>query len=206
MAFDLHWHIMHLHLSPIFDEPMWEASLPLQVGKVSTRVLCPEDQLIHILFNGCVNEGGVNLRWLPDALLLLRQEAEFNWDRLVAQCQQLEFILPAVAMLEYLRTSWDMPVSVDALHALRRTPVRYRMRKVYECLNVAKSERSWTQVFWLLYTQYLGSQPHPPNGFLPLGFVEFLRRRWTLDGVGKTLRYAVQRANGITASKAKGSV
>lgn len=200
---DLHWHIMHLHLSPTYDAPMWEASLPLQVGNAQCRILCPEHLLVHIFFNGCINESGSNVRWLPDALLVLRQSNAIDWDRLVAHCQRLEFVQPAAVMLDYLRSEWEMPIPREAVDVLAETPVSYRMRRVYECLNTRKQDRSGTQVFWLLFTQYQLAQPGASR-FLPLGFLQFLRHRWSLDGgLGRTLAYAWRRTRGVDPQQAK---
>jgi hypothetical protein len=201
MGCDLHWHIMHIHLSPIYDAPMWEAAVPVKVGNTQTRALCPEHQLIHLFFNGCVNEGGANMRWLADALVVLKKEPIIHWDRLVAQCQLLEFVRPVAAMLNYLRTTWDVPVPVETIETLAHTPVSYRMRKVFECLNTPKNERSGWQIFWLLYTQYQIARPQASR-FFPFGFVQFLAHRWSLDGVGRAVNYAFLRLRGVTAEKA----
>jgi hypothetical protein len=205
LGFDLHWHVMHLNLAAHYDAPMWEAAVPICVDNVPTRVLCAEHQLIHLLFNGCVNEGSVNIRWLPDALVVLKNEPLLDWQSLVAHCQRLEFVTPAAAMLRYLQEAWGVAVPADALDALERTPVGYRMRQVYECLNTRKDERSGLQTFWLLYSQYLMSQPGT-NRFLPIGFIQFLRHRWYLDDLVGTLRYAIQRSRGVDAASAKDRV
>lgn len=201
MGCDLHWHIMHIHLSPIYDAPMWETAVPVKVGNIQTRTLCPEHQLIHLFFNGCVNEEGINMRWLVDALVVLKKEPAIDWNRLVAQCQLLEFVQPVAAMLEYLRTTWNVAVPVGTIETLARTPVSYRMRKVFECLNTPKGDRSGWQTFWLLYTQYQMSRPQASRFFL-LGFVQFLAHRWSLDGLGRTVNYAFLRLRGVTAEKA----
>jgi hypothetical protein len=61
---------------------MWDSAVPLQVGKAQSRALCAEHQLIHLFFNGCINEAGINMRWLPDALVVLNQEVRvpiYRW-------------------------------------------------------------------------------------------------------------------------------
>lgn len=205
LGFDLHWHVMHLNLAAHYDAPMWDAAVPISFDNVPSRVLCAEHQLIHLLFNGCVNEGSLNIRWLPDALVVLKNEPLLDWQRLVEHCQRLEFVSPAAAMLRYLQESWGVAVPTSALAALERTPVGYRMRQVYECLNTRKEERSGLQTFWLLYSQYLMSQPGT-NRFLPFGFIQFLRHRWYLNDLVGTLRYALQRWRGVDAASAKESV
>jgi Uncharacterised nucleotidyltransferase len=122
---DLHWHVMHMNLDARYDAPMWEAAEALQVGGAQSYALSAEHQLVRILSNGCINEGGTNMRWLPDALVVLKHEPAFDWDRLVQQCQLLEFVQPVATMLDYLRREWEVPVPLATLDTLQRTPVRY---------------------------------------------------------------------------------
>ena len=203
MGCDLHWHVMHMNLAERYDVPFWTEAVPQQVGSVQSHVLCAEHQLIHTFFNGCMNEGSMNMRWLPDALVVFKHEAMLDWDRLVAQCQLLEFVQPVAAMLAYLRTAWAMPVPVEVIETLAQTSVRYPVRKVYESLNTRKRNRSGMQTFWILYTQFQLAQSGA-SGFMPFDFVRFLRHRWSLEGgVGKTLNYAWQRTRGVTAKEAR---
>lgn len=202
MGCDLHWHITHIHLSPRFDAPMWDAAVPLQVGKIQSRALCPEHQLIHLFFNGSVNEGATNMRWLPDVLVLLRAEPTLDWARLVAQCQMMEFVQPVASMLEYLRTEWEVPVPVETIKTLARTRVSYPMRQIFACLNRPKTDRSALQLFWMYYTQYSFSRAQA-NGFSLVDFIKFLGNRWSMDSIGRTLKYGYQRLRGVAAAQAK---
>lgn len=200
---DLHWHVMHIHLNAIYTAPMWAAAKPLMVGEVPSRVLCPEDQLIHLFFNGVIYEGGNNWRWLPDALMVLKKEPALDWDRVVEMCRRLEFVQPVAAILEYLRTEWDVPVPGEAIETLAKTRVSFLMRKSFECLNTPRTQRTSLQIFWLLYTQYLQSRPQT-NRFFPVGFMQFLRDRWRLDGgVKRTISYAFQRMRGVAPARAR---
>lgn len=190
---DLHWHVSFTHLHTKYDEPFWAAATPIQVGSVMTRVLCPTDQIIHTCFNGLTHELGNNIRWLPDVLRVLAQEPEIDWDRFVVQCQKLAITLPMQDVMEYLRTTWDAPVPTAVIIALAQTPVSYRTRRLSESVMTWTWDRTWLQVFWLLYNQYLSTYPNETPWPQPLGFMRFLQQRWLVDSSQTTLKGGIAR-------------
>jgi hypothetical protein len=200
---DLHWHVMHLHLAPHYDVPLWAEAVPITVGAAQTRALCAEHHLLHLFSTGLINENGTNWRWLPDALTILRKERLIDWPRLVAQCKLLELTGPVARILAYLHQVWETDVPQAVIRELARTPVSYRMQRALDSINTPRAARKGSQVFWLLYTQYVLSNPQANRAF-PLGFFQFLRYRWSLEGgLGRTLKYALLRTRGVSARQAK---
>lgn len=200
---DLHWHVFHLQLNAVYDSPLWEASVPVQIGTVQSRALCPEHQLIHTFFTGCMNEANTNKRWLPDALMLIKNEPAMDWSLVVSECLRLYFVQPVAAMLDYLRLEWKMPVPVETVTALANTPIPYFVQQAYQALDLPKEQRNGMQVLWLLYAEYVFSQPQI-KGVSPIGLMRFISHRWSLDGsLKQTLNYALLRLRGVGDIKAR---
>lgn len=196
---DLHWHVTHLHLSDRYDAPMWKDAVPIQIGEVQTLALCREDQLIHIFFNTHMNEGRINLRWLTDTLTIFNSATSIDWERFVERCRLLEFGQPVAKILEYLRTDWQVDVTLQVIDALTELPISYSMRRAYQYLERAKADRTVMDHLWYLSTQYRHSHSH----FSPNGFLRFLSYRWKVDGsFVSILNYGYQRARGVPARRA----
>jgi hypothetical protein len=173
---------------------------------VQSRALRPEHQLIHTFFTGCMNEANTNKRWLPDALMLLKNEPAMDWSLVVNECRRLLFVQPAAAMLDYLRREWKMPVPAEAVTTLANTPIPYYVQQAYQALDLPKEDRSGMQVFWLLYAEYIFSQPQMKR-VAPIGFLRFISRRWSLKGdLKQTLNYALLRLRGVGGRDAKRAV
>jgi hypothetical protein len=206
MSLDLHWHVSFTHLHYSYDEPFWAAATPIQVDSVTTHLLCPTDQIIHTCFNGLTHELGNNIRWLPDVLCVFAREPEIDWKRFVVQCQRMAITLPMQDVMEYLRTVWDVPVPTSVIRALAGTPVGYRTRQLGQSVMTWTWDRTWMQVFWLLYNQYLstivpapvpgtlpGALPRAVGWLQPLGFIRFLQQRWLVDSSQTTLKGGMER-------------
>lgn len=181
LSFDLHWHVLFTHPGVAYDAPFWDAAVPLQLGPVATRTLCGADHLVHLLVHGRAYDGSSQMRWLPDAILLLTHELHLDWDRVVWQLQRLEATQPAAAMLDYLRTEWAMPVPVAAVAALAATPIGYRARQVQQAVAEYSWQRNPWQMFWLLYSQYRARLGPEVSGWHIGGFLRFLQYRWLVD-------------------------
>jgi hypothetical protein len=194
VSLDLHWHVSHYHLNASYDRPFWQEAIPIRVGSVTTRVLCPTDQMIHTCLHGLIHELGDNIRWLPDVLRVLSHDPKIDWDGFVVQCQQLTITAPMMKVVSYLRNSWGFQVPNSVTVALAQTPVRYETKRLYESIMTATWERTWQQALWLRYGQYRSIEPDSSPWSRPLGFVYFLQQRWLLDTPNAMLSGAVARS------------
>jgi hypothetical protein len=192
LSFDLHWRTTVTHLGEADDLPFWAAAAPMLLGKTQTRTLCPADQLLHLCIHSSIYDGETQMRWLPDALVVLRQTPEMDWARLVAQTKRLDAALVVAPRLRYLHEQWadiipgavPLPI-IDELAAL---PIRPQTRRMYDTLATYAWERTYPQLFWLLYGQYLTTRPEGARGLPLLGFLRYMQHRWLVDSPVEMVR------------------
>lgn len=120
---DLHWHVLQECLGADADDAFWEAAVPLAFGPVRTRMLGTADQLLHLVVHGLVAERIPVVRWVADAVLLLRAEgAQMDWARLVAQAEERRLARTVAAGLTFLRDELEVAVPAEVLAALEGAP------------------------------------------------------------------------------------
>ena len=120
---DLHCHLLMACCEPGADDAFWEASRPLAIEGVETRTLCGTDHLIQACIHGINWVRVPPLRWVADAIKVMREEPEgIDWDRLADVARSRELALPLESTLEYLRRTFAAPVSEETLRRLADAP------------------------------------------------------------------------------------
>ena len=182
---DLHWHVFYQRVDRVTDAELWASALPVTLHGVPTRTLSAGDQLLHVCVHGTQRawwggERAPNLRWVADAMMILRSAPEdLNWNRILAQAQRLQFVLPLREALGYLSTILDAPVPADVLRRIHRMPVSLGER-------IADRARSRPARFWgpwvalgVRYLEYSSNLPADAGLLRRLaGFPTYLQRRW----------------------------
>ena len=91
---NLHNHLFQAAPQPYTDEQLWVNAVTKSVSDLTTSVLSPVDQLLHLCLRRN-QEPQCPIYWLADAALLINTlSAESDWVRLVTQAQRYEIILP----------------------------------------------------------------------------------------------------------------
>ena len=126
---DLHWHVLHESCQPDADDDFWEGAIPLDFQGVALKALNATDQLLHVCIHALQREPQENLRWIVDAMAILRREAEpIDWRRLLAQIARRRLVLQARHSFEYLTAAFAAPIPPHVLEQLRRAPVSWPER------------------------------------------------------------------------------
>ena len=126
---DLHWHVLHESCQPEADGDFWEAAIPLDFQGVKLKALNATDQLLHVCIHALQREPQENLRWIVDAMAILRREAEpIDWRRLLAQVARRRLVLQARHCFKYLTAAYAAPIPPHVLEQLRHTPVSWLER------------------------------------------------------------------------------
>ncbi|MHB8240385.1 MAG: nucleotidyltransferase family protein [Solirubrobacteraceae bacterium] len=116
---DLHWHVLHASCQPDADEAFWAAAQPIELLGVSTRSLCPTDELLLVVLHGLRWNALPTYRWVVDAALLCGGEiGEIDYERLVEQARLRRVTEALGAGLCYLRRVLDVSIPEDCLQAL----------------------------------------------------------------------------------------
>ena len=180
---DLHWYVFHDQTDPEPDVEFWNAAVPRIVGGIPTATLNPADQLLHVIVHGTAWVPEPSVRWVPDAMAILRS-GELDWARLLTQARRRGYTLLLRMTLPYLRETLGAPVPLRVCQELKTAPVSRAERITY----AAKSRPPERWGPWLaLCMAYLdfASATSSSGGRLPhiAALPRYLQRRWGAQSV-----------------------
>ena len=129
---DLHWNLLSCRIGPDADQDFWAASVEIGFGKQRFRILNPADQLLHI----CVHGADLTpIRWIPDALVVLRSTPNLDWPRLLMQARKRNLTRMAGKALQQVQRDFADLVPSQVMTELQRSRVSIFER--YECRQLA---------------------------------------------------------------------
>ncbi|MSP93915.1 MAG: hypothetical protein EXR00_01490 [Alphaproteobacteria bacterium] len=178
-----------MHFSPFPESlsweavaPFWSASVPFAIAGASTLTLSATDHLLHTLAHGARANKVSPIRWVADAIWLLRGEAPIAWDRFVAQAAALRLSLVAARTLAYLRDTHGAAVPPEALAALRG---RSSMLETLEFAVRRGARPHWAPLIrtWGRYVRQHGERNLPA---LLGGFPFYLQEQWSARNLPET--------------------
>ena len=76
---------------------------------MATRALNPTDQLLHVCVHGFTATEVVPIRWIADALTILRT-SQIDWSRLAELARHLSVSIPLATTLRFLRDTFPTPI------------------------------------------------------------------------------------------------
>jgi len=168
---DLHWHPVLRCYSPAVAALFWQGARGASLLQQEVNVPCPTDQLFHVCAHGLQWSWTPQIRWVPDALAVLRSSIEvdaLDWDRLVTLAAHAEMNVRLHHALSYLRDTFEAPVPLavlERLHAARNIrredreylllqkecPLGFRDRALWHVTNFRRIRRfdpEWASRFW----------------------------------------------------------
>ena len=121
---DLHWHMLFESGSDAADAPFWANRVPLVFQGIPTTALAPSLELVHILAHGLRPNRESPIRWVADALTLLRApDATIDWAQVTGAAAELGLSRRIAAGLRYLRDLHGQGVPEAALRGLDSAPL-----------------------------------------------------------------------------------
>ena len=100
---DLHWHVLASARADDDDAPFWSAARSLTIGATPTLGLSMEDQLLHVLVHGVRWTRMPHVRWVADAVLLLRRAKEgLDVGRFLEMTRRFDAVVPIQAGLGFV--------------------------------------------------------------------------------------------------------
>ncbi len=193
---DLHWHALSTSRFPNADEPFWRDAEPLSVGGAPSLALNATDALIHT----CVHGGRWNplppVRWVSDAIHILRSSAHgIAWQRLVDLAQWLGVTLPVQDSLDYLTRNFNAPVPDEVLAQLACVPVSAQERRAYVCLGSAPAGPLHTFArVWHSYHHYRALWIKRTDSRPPIGLLVYVQVATGYPTISRLLRRGLQLA------------
>lgn len=173
---DLHWFSLW---QPARDDELWRASVPMEVGGVSTRAPCPADQLLLACVHGTPWSPLPPFRWIADAVVTVRAAGEgLDWDRVGEEAERRELTVATGAALAYLRDEFDLPVPRRLSDRLAAAPASRHERAAFRAAGRPDSPLRTLRMAWDRYRRLRDLDTGAPA---PAGFVSFARRFWGLE-------------------------
>jgi hypothetical protein len=189
--FDLHWHVLTECLEPHADDDFWKAAVPVVLNTTSTLSLCPADQLLHICFHGAEWNVVPPMRWIADAMIVMRATPELDWERVVTQTQKRGLVLEMRNTLSYLRRTFSAPIPQTVFDGLAQASVttseiaRYRAR--------TRPPHFATDSF-VLGRRYRRSVTKKQLGNSLIRFPRFLQEVWGLEHISQVPAHIMSEA------------
>jgi hypothetical protein len=120
---DLHWNLLSFCSGPQANDDFWAASAEIMADTQAVRILNPADQLLHICVHGAAWDIIAPIRWIADAVIVLRATPELDWDRFLYQSRKRDLSLLAAGALDYIHRNFGHLVPNEVLRALKSSPV-----------------------------------------------------------------------------------
>ncbi len=177
---DLHWHVLFESLDEDADKEFWDAAIPLTFQGVPTAVFNSADQLLHVCSHGIVWNSVPTIRWVADAMMILRCAPDMDWDRVLRQAKTHGLALDMKDSLGYLVSTVDAPVPGEVLRTLGETRVSTVDSMWYRLKTERPMEGTVERFLWLVRT-YIRSGRKAVRGERKVGFTRYLQYAWGVN-------------------------
>lgn len=178
MEFDLHWRVILEWGVNHFEQRMKHDYSKIRFNGVDAYALSPTDQLFHILIHGARWNAVAPLRWIPDAIMILREAgADIQWPRLLRQARERGQTIALRKTMTYLRVQFRAPVPAVIMKEIATLQPSVAERVEFWMHN---RPRGFVRDALYLWFMHVRSSESENDGKRLLGFPSFLRRFWRL--------------------------
>lgn len=184
---DLHWYVMAENCSREADEDFWQKAITVQIKDETVFTLNATDQLLNICVHGIWWNYVSPLRWVADALIILENSDEIDWQRLFEHAKRRRLILPLKNGLNYLKETFDAPIPAEILKDFDREKISWSEQYDYQTKTCATKERTPLQSLWVCYREYQQLAQGDNRLITPIGFLKFLQSRWKADNFSQVI-------------------
>jgi hypothetical protein len=183
--FDLHWHALVEFCGDQHDELFWRDAESLSFGNESVVMPNPTLMLFHTIVHGVRWNPEPPVRWIADAMLILKTRGDaIDWNRIVQLAEQRRIADRLYLGLKYLETLLDAGIPSRVLAALAALPRSWTER--IEARSVLVDQHAYYNTplgnLWMLLSEYTRFGRGQTIGAFINGFSHYLRYRWDLQG------------------------
>lgn len=184
---DLHWHPVYEMHEEITESDFWDRAVPIEVSGVKSLALCAADTLFHAVVHGLRYNDEPPVRWVPDAVLLIRQKDHpVDWDRLMEYTRHFRVFIQMGMALNYLRQTFNAEIPESVLKELAAIrPGRADKLVFWHAMNIGdRLPENFKEKMLTIYVRYIRQTNN--KGFFQahLGLIKYL----FLLAKGKSLR------------------
>lgn len=188
--FDLHWHPIEENIDAGLDAVFWQGAETIALSAaVSTQVLCPADQLLHICVHGLRSDQEIQrFRWVVDAAQILRT-GRVDWERLQEQTLRRQVIMPMRVALRYLAETMHQPIPAAVIERFATATVDPQLVREFETKLRQQTPVRRLQVHWFHYRRI---NPEQSPALATPGFIAYLQARWGINNLGDMINLLKQ--------------
>ena len=180
---DLHWHILPENRGIEDDNAIWRRKKEFDIeGGVKCFTLEATDHLLHTCLHGFKWNPIPSLRWIADALMILKHE-DIQWQILIDEAKTREMGYTLGKALEYLKREYNASIPVPVVDELMSCPMS-RREKIGKHARYSSPDpeslfvRPWR---WFHYQCYLYMQAKRYKSIqciIPSNVIRLLRYHW----------------------------
>lgn len=198
---DLHWHVLEECLQPEAGEIFWNGAVSTNLRGERVLALNPTDQLLHVCVHGIRWNHVPPLRWIADAMTLLRTAVNgIDWNRLVSRVEDCGVVLPVCEGLQYLRERMGASIPEEALFRLRRLSPTKVERRCYEITTRRPTAARRLLFHWYNHQRLVQSRGLERRAER---FIGYLLKRWGLRSMWNLPAYVFTETMCILNHKAR---
>jgi hypothetical protein len=182
---DLHWHVLHLCCHESADALFWEETEAFPFGGLEVETCGATGQLLQICTHGIVGSPVPPVRWIADAVLLLRSGRVVDWKKLAAAAERWDIVPYVRQALAILRERFAAEIPAWVVEDLGRAPVSGAAQAEFarECAP-ADPRTAWQDLlsFYARWRRSLGGASPAANA---AGFARHLQYAFELSSPWK---------------------
>jgi len=172
---DLHWFLLQGNCEPGIDDSVWAHARPLTVAGITALSPSPADHLLLLLAHGARWNPIPPVRWVADAVTLIRTEPELAWEKVVESARRRDLVLVARNLLGYLEKRFAVGVPAIITRELNDLAVTKGQQRSYEVRVSPPGIAAGIEEIRFLRTRYLTSRRTSNNTNARRSFPAYVR-------------------------------
>ncbi len=196
--FDLHWHVLFDFCDDGADRWFWNGARPFETLGQTLWAPNPTRMLLHTVIHGVRWNVEPPIRWIPDALQILRRAgAEIDWRALVGFAEQRSVCRRLWLGLSYMRREFDAEIPQDVLNRLEHRPLTL-LERIENRIILRSHDEVYAGPMGPVLTEFAPftryAHDKGPIAFL-IEFTHYLRYAWQLPRRRDLFGYLLRRSN-----------
>lgn len=176
---DLHWFATKSCRFRSADSNFWTRSVPVEMKGEIAKTLDATGHLLHICVHGVASHNTSALRWVTDALIILKADANIDWSYLEAEINRRQLYRLMEEALRYLRDVFGAPIPDDMLDRIHGQGKQKRQAlELWASTRIEKYSFAAIASLWVTYAR---REQGDGVGATMRGFSQFLKCVWEVD-------------------------